>query len=341
MSDFCDRLREARAHMGWTQMQAGEVAGIDYRTIQRWELGKTMPDRHRVMGLAYMYGRPLGWFYGDDSAHHPPLYREPLTDRLSMLTRILRTAAASNGLTLEGLFDLEGRSVHDEPEAFAHPEGLQLEGLVPFDSSPMAADAGAHNDVLDESRVDHTPLAPGWLRSQALNPEFCEVISVMGNSMEPTLPDGSSILVNRDSTELRDGGIFTLQTIDGLVVKRVREMNDSWILISDNAAWPPVPLDVSDVVIGEVIWNARMIQQHGYEHHPPEHQGQAGHLDGAGHLGTDPTPGRRRYRSPVVKDSLNYTQRQLTEATGAPDQPSSAPAGRRTGEYNRIGRRPD
>jgi phage repressor protein C with HTH and peptisase S24 domain len=295
--------------MGWTQMQAGEVAGIDYRTIQRWELGKTMPDRHRVMGLAYMYGRPLGWFYGDDSAHHPPLYREPLTDRLSMLTRILRTAAASNGLTLEGLFGLEGRSVHDEPEAFAHPDGLQVEGLALFDSSPMSADAGAHNDVLHESRVDHSPLDPGWLRSQALNPEFCEVISVLGNSMEPTLPDGSSILVNRDSKELRDGTIFVLQTSDGLVVNRVREINDSWILGSDNAAWPPVPLDVSDVVIGEVIWNARMIQPHGYEHHPRALQDQVGHVDGEDQLDAVPAPGRTRHRAPAVNDSLNYTQR--------------------------------
>ena len=88
----------------------------------------------------------------------------------------------------------------------------------------------------------------------------CDIISVTGDSMEPTLPEGSSILVNREFTELRDGGIFVLQTSDGLAVKRVRKMNDSWILVSDNPHWPPAALDLSDDVIGEAVWNARMIQ---------------------------------------------------------------------------------
>ena len=261
MSSFGDRIKEARESMGWTQVKAGDVAGIDYRTIQRWELGRVMPDRHRVMGLAYMYGRPLGWFYQDDSAHQPPLFRDPLVERLAMLTQLLRSAAESTSLTLEQLFGLEGRSVHDEPEAEAYPQGLPLEGFAALDSSPITADAGA--DVLYESRAHHVRLDARWLRSHALNPELCDVISMTGDSMEPTLPEGSSILVNRESTKLRDGGIFVLQTSDGLAVKRVRKMNDSWILVSDNPLWLPAALDLSDDVIGEVVWNARMIQHHG------------------------------------------------------------------------------
>jgi phage repressor protein C with HTH and peptisase S24 domain len=256
MSDFGKRIKEARESMGWTQVKAGQVAGIDYRTIQRWELGNVMPDRHRVMGLAYMYGRPLGWFYQDDSEHQPPLYREPMADRISLLSRVLRSAAASNGLTLEQLFSLEGRSIHDEPEAASPSPGPQLAAFAAFDSFPIAAaaGAGAGAEVLYESRAHHVRLDARWLRSHALDPEQCDVISVTGDSMEPTLRDGCSILVDRSSTELHDGRVFVVRTQDGLVVKRAGLEDGQWVLRSDNPVWEPVRVSPDDGVIGEVRW---------------------------------------------------------------------------------------
>ena len=277
MSSIGERLREAREALGWTQARAGELAGLDFRTIQRWELGNRIPDRHRVMGMAYLYGRSLCWLYDDDSEYHPPLFREPMSDRVSMLIRVLRSATSSTGYTLEELFGLEGLSCHDFDVDSVPVPGVDYDP-VPFSNSfPIrAADAGA--EVLDESRASHIRLDPRWLRSHALDPDLCDVISIAGDSMEPTLPHGSSILVNRDSTELRDNGIFVLKTDEGLTVRRAREMNDTWILVGDNSAWPPVPLDGSDVVIGEVTWNGRMI--HGNGHHPPAQQSEEGHADG-------------------------------------------------------------
>ena len=308
MSSLGDRLREARESMGWTQMKAGEMAGIDYRTIQRWELARVVPDRHRVMGLAYLYGRSLRWLYEDDSEYQPPLFREPLTERLGMLTGILRSAASATGYSLEEMFGLASGDT-EERDVSSGPVML-VQAHEPMDSFQTATAEGAGAEVLDEVRADHVRLDAHWLRSHALNPQLCDIISVTGDSMEPTLPEGSTILVNRDSKDLRDSGIFVLQTSDGLVVKRVRGMNDAWILVSDNAHWPPAAMDVSDAVIGEVIWNARTIQQHGQGHHPPTFQDQAEHLDSAGIPGADPpATGRSRYRG--TTPIRNYTKRGL------------------------------
>ena len=263
MSSLGDRLREARESLGWTQAQAGVMSGLDFRTIQRWELGNRIPDRHRIMGLAYLYGRSLCWLYDDDTEYHPPLFREPMSDRVSLLIRVLRSATADTGYTLEELFGLEGMSCHDF-DADHTPVPRADYDPAPFpdssqDSLPVWAPAGAGAGVLDESRASHIRLDPRWLRSHALDPNLCEVISVSGNSMEPTLPDGCSILVDRGSTDLRDGRLFVVQTGHGLAVGRVRAINENWILVNDNRESAPAPLDPSDVVIGEVRWTARMV----------------------------------------------------------------------------------
>lgn len=255
MESFGDRLREAREALGWNQLKAGEMAGLDFRTIQRWELGHRMPDRHRVMGLAYLYGRPLGWFYRNDSEYQPPLFREPMSDRVSLLVRVLRAAASSTGYSLEELFGLEGLSVHDFPPDQLPEPGVDYDPVPFVDPFPLQAAAGAGAEVLDESRASHIRMEPRWLRSHALNPELCDVISVSGDSMEPTLPDGCSILVDRSSTELREGRIFVVRTGDGLVVKRAVLGDGRWFLQSDNRFWESVPVREDDDVIGEVRWS--------------------------------------------------------------------------------------
>ena len=76
--------------------------------------------------------------------------------------------------------------------------------------------------------------------------------------MEPTLPDGCSVLLDHGKTQLRAGAIFVIRTGDGVVVKRAeRAANGTWMLTSDHEAWKSVPLESDAVVIGEVKWMGR------------------------------------------------------------------------------------
>ena len=81
---------------------------------------------------------------------------------------------------------------------------------------------------------------------------------VTGASMEPTLPDGCTILVNLHSTERRHGSIFVVRRDGELVIKRVvRTDKTSWMLVSDNPdkhAWPSLPWPADASVVGEVRW---------------------------------------------------------------------------------------
>ena len=82
-----------------------------------------------------------------------------------------------------------------------------------------------------------------WLQRLGLDPAQCAVLRVEGESMEPTLPAGCSILIDRSWTRRRDGQIFVLRTAEGMVVKRTVRGNDGrWQLGSDHPAWEPVQL---------------------------------------------------------------------------------------------------
>ena len=80
--------------------------------------------------------------------------------------------------------------------------------------------------------------------------------------MEPTLPKGSSILVDRARQRPQKGHIYVVRTGDGVVVKRLKRKDGVWMMTSDN----PEPehsstrLASETEVIGEVRWMARSIR---------------------------------------------------------------------------------
>ena len=123
----------------------------------------------------------------------------------------------------------------------------------------LAAAAG-HGAVVDSERViGRIAFRRSWLRQHGLAADQCSVIRVVGASMEPTLPDGCSILVNRAQHRPRDGRLFVVRTADGLIVKRAGGEGGDWVLMSDNPTgeWPPVPWPDDAEVVGEVRWAAR------------------------------------------------------------------------------------
>ena len=124
----------------------------------------------------------------------------------------------------------------------------------------LAAAAGSGAEVYDETVVSRLAFRHDWLTQRGIDPMHCQVISVQGDSMEPTLPDGSSILVDRNRREPQEDRIFVLRTEDGLVVKRLeRDAKGRWQLASDNPSHRKVPLLYGAEFIGEVRWMGRTL----------------------------------------------------------------------------------
>ena len=151
----------------------------------------------------------------------------------------------------------------EDPEALARPavvplpEGQPMVRYVAVIELGAAAGGGAV-DLDNEPVKTYAAFRRRWLERRNLDPNRCSVIGVRGESMEPVLPDGCSVLVNRAEAarRRRAGGIFVLQTGDGLVVKRLEKSDGRWVLVSEHQAWADQPWDVDTKIIGEVRWMA-------------------------------------------------------------------------------------
>ena len=97
-----------------------------------------------------------------------------------------------------------------------------------------------------------------WLNRRGLNASQCAIIGVRGESMEPTLPDGCSIMVARDRRRRSNGHIFVIATDGGLIVKRAgRDQTGRWQLVSNHPSWNSLPWPNDAPIEGEVVWMGR------------------------------------------------------------------------------------
>jgi phage repressor protein C with HTH and peptisase S24 domain len=84
-----------------------------------------------------------------------------------------------------------------------------------------------------------------------------DAINVDGESMEPTLQDGSIVFIDRTQTNISKDGIYIASTTAGLFIKRIRQRADGMVeLISDNKAYSPEIMLADEVtIVGRVVGN--------------------------------------------------------------------------------------
>lgn len=168
------------------------------------------------------------------------------------------------GINAHWLLTGSGPMVSDAPSPA--PEGEFV--LVPrLDIAPSAGPGAAS---------EGEPLATGlysfrrtWLTRQGWDPAHLHLVEASGDSMEPTIPDGSAVLVDtREATRTHlTSAIYVLRIPDAtgsVVIKRLQEAPANRLLISsDNLAYKdiPIPAEERDQVriIGRAVWAGRRL----------------------------------------------------------------------------------
>ena len=151
-----------------------------------------------------------------------------------------------------------------EPDPTYNTDGHQDDPEETIEQlAEVAAAAGVGAQVYDETTTGRVPFRRSWLRRNRIDPANCHIISVRGESMEPTLPDGCSIIVDRNRLELQTGCMYVMRTEEGLVVKRAKQNAQGWWLMSDNPEWAPLFLTEETDIIGEVRWAGRTFGSEG------------------------------------------------------------------------------
>ncbi|WKE64366.1 LexA family transcriptional regulator [Gallaecimonas kandeliae] len=129
--------------------------------------------------------------------------------------------------------------------------------LVPGYHVSVSAGHGAING--DEPVKRHLAFRRKWLSFKKLGGANLAVVFAKGDSMEPTINDNDSLLVNLDSTKPLDGKIFVVRLGDELYAKRIQIRWDGAIeLISDNKEYRPQTVPAAELeqlhIVGQVAW---------------------------------------------------------------------------------------
>lgn len=90
------------------------------------------------------------------------------------------------------------------------------------------------------------------------------LMDIFGNSMEPEMKDGDTILIDESQRDVLAGAIYAVGVDDTIMVKRLEKHPNKLVLLSDNKDYSPIYLQGSEInsvrIIGKVIWISRELR---------------------------------------------------------------------------------
>lgn len=156
----------------------------------------------------------------------------------------------------EAYLEVRARRSHPRPENGV--ADLNQPGMVSIPRYDEVRPSAGHGAVAtSETPTTRVAFERHWLTEIGVQADKAVILPAQGDSMEPTIMNGSPMLVDRSKTEIQNGFIYVIAVGNDLLVKRVRRRLDGRIdLISDNRAYDPETLDDASLqqlrVIGRV-----------------------------------------------------------------------------------------
>jgi len=145
--------------------------------------------------------------------------------------------------------------IAERPDAIENIEGQDVYRAIPYLADPAGAGTGrVMEEQIEGYVVVHERVAP--------HPQNLVAVRVAGDSMTPTLPDGSIVAIDttkRNPTTLHSK-VICVRTDEEVVIKRLHYDGKHIILTSDNrqrTEHPDIIVDMADaenLVIGQVVW---------------------------------------------------------------------------------------
>ena len=227
-----NRIRRARELRGLSQTQLAKEIGTSPSQISMLEADQSGTSLRKAMAAANALNISMDYLVGWVDEMTPT--REIVFDLRTKIARIREL---------------------EEGQAEPVDKNWQVQVGLPEIDAAVSAD--------DEQTRRSIKFPYPWLRKRNLKAVDCCFMRVLGKAMEPTLPEGSEILIHRKSKKRRDGRIFVVQIRRERMIRRLaHDPETGWLLLSDNpdkAAWPTDPWPDDAAMIGEVKWFARAL----------------------------------------------------------------------------------
>lgn len=234
MNTIADRILQRMTDLDLTQDALAKLAGVSQTAIHKLITGKSQRTRYLVQIARALQCDPEWLAAGsgetDGSARsHPAI------------------PPGASVVAWDTLDDL--------------PDGGAAYVLVPHFDVSLSAGDGCCCEW--HEHADNEPLSfrAKWFQARGLNPTNCKALYVRGSSMDPTLVEGDTVMIDTSRADVRDGVIYAVIYHGELYVKRLYRIPGGGIeLRSDNPAHRPREVTGADLdalfVLGEKVWRA-------------------------------------------------------------------------------------
>ncbi|QUM81695.1 helix-turn-helix transcriptional regulator [Moritella sp. 5] len=229
---YSEKVKSIRKSTGLSQIKFCNETGIPISTLKKVESGVQQPSLtllSKIINHNDFFKYSL-WLFGDKTA--------PSLDQVSPLDTEQVDAAPT----------------------FKNEEKIHIE--LPFYEISASAGVGLLAEVEEQPKT--ISFEPNWLRSEVgVCPTNVFLMLVEGDSMQPTLKNGSMIMVNKNIDNLSDG-IYVMRYDNNLLVKRLQMLPGGIIRVkSDNSMYDPWEITKSQLdgeelaLIGRVVWTGQ------------------------------------------------------------------------------------
>jgi len=160
--------------------------------------------------------------------------------------------ASSHNASLDWIFTGYGSAKRSNDTGVL---GDALYTEVPLYDIEASAGPGA---MFDQERISsYLKFRNDWLAREGLHQKDLVAIRVSGDSMDGTLADGDTVLIDR--SRKKPDGVFAIRIGDALRIKRLQKMTDGSLRVSsDNPMYQPEvihPENMEQVeIVGQCYW---------------------------------------------------------------------------------------
>lgn len=209
---------------------------VSESVVRSWRKGDSDPSRKRLIAIAEAFDVSLTWLATGEGEMYA---QQPQGDlHTSSGSAKLRDPATQSAA-------LETEAVWDD---FA---------LVPV--YDVQASAGHGSLVESELQAGQLAFKKSWLKEKGLQVGNLAIITARGDSMETTICDGDTLLVDTRVDKIVDDSIYIVQADSHLIVKRLQQSLDGSVsIISDNPRYKEQTLNPDQAKIlkiaGRVCW---------------------------------------------------------------------------------------
>ena len=223
------------------------ITKVRRENLKKWFSNKTVPEKDRSFVSQLISGKTPS--FGEKAARRlenennmPPFYLDTPQSTESITSNVKEV----------GAFDLWDRNTPLNSDEYA----------VPFyQDIRLAAGNGFADDIADYNNFK-LRFSKATLRKQGVQYENAVCVIADGNSMEPVIPDGTTVGIDLGNKTIRDGKIYAINHGGLLRIKLLYNMPNEQVKIRsyNSEEHPDEIADLKDIsVLGKVFWYSGLL----------------------------------------------------------------------------------